>query len=389
MRHLARTVSACLALSILGGASVALADDGAIHLISRGPRHDQLASMTYKPFDYALWGKLDGWTTGSPLTKESTAGKPVLIVVWASWYLTSHAGLVEAQKLADKYPDLIVVGVHHPSGFEKAQEVLATKGIKFASAHDPKKAVFDAFKLTGAPVGFYIIDRAGNLRFPDVDKSSLDAAVKIVSDESAADASKAEARAKEAQKESGDAPMGGPDVKVHVSPEDYKHVKWPAVNNNGLSAKNLQGKPLPAKFGKEKWITPEPSREGKIVVLDFWATWCGPCKAAMPHLDDLYKKYQKDVVIIGISDEDETKVKNFIKQAHHSYPQAVDPRATIKSSLGVQGIPHVVVMSTDGVIRWQGNPHPNADQASLDETIAKLIEIDPGVKARRAAEKKS
>ena len=105
----------------------------------------------------------------------------------------------------------------------------------------------------------------------------------------------------------------------------------------------------------------------------------------MPHLDELYKQYQKDVVVIGISDEDDAKVKAFIKQAKHSYPQAIDPEATVKNALEIQGIPHVVVLSTDGIIRWQGNPHPSADLPGLQDTIAKLIEIDPGIKARARA----
>lgn len=389
MRNLTRLIPACLALATLLGAPLCLADDGAVKLIGRGARRDALAAMTYKPFDGALWEKLDGWKGGLPVTKDSAKGKPVLIVAWASWYLTSHAALADAQKVADKYPDLIVVGVHHANGYEKAPEIVAAKNAKFLIAHDAKKEFYPALRIEAAGPNFYFIDKAGNLRFPDVDKASLDAAAKIVTEESADDAAKAEARSKETQKEKGDTPMSGPDVKTRVSPEDYKKVTWPAGNKTVSSAKNLQGKPLPAKLGKEKWLDKEPSRDGKIIVLDFWATWCGPCKVAMPHLDELYKKYQKDIVVIGISDEDEGKVKNFIKQAKHSYPQAVDPKATVKSSLGIQGIPHVVVLSTDGVIRWQGNPHPNADQASLDEMIAKLVELDPGVKARRASEKKS
>ena len=58
MRNLARAVSLCLALAVLGSAAYALADDSSIKLISRGPRHDALAAMTYKPFDGELWSKL-------------------------------------------------------------------------------------------------------------------------------------------------------------------------------------------------------------------------------------------------------------------------------------------------------------------------------------------
>jgi cytochrome c biogenesis protein CcmG, thiol:disulfide interchange protein DsbE len=391
MRPIARSLSvaAVLALSSFSAAHSALADDGAVKLQGKGPNRDALDAMTYKPFDAALWSKVTDWQGGNAPSAESTKGKPVLVVVWAAWYKTSHGALAEAQKLADKNKDLVVVGVHHAKGFDKAAEVLSTNKITFPVGHDATTAFFPAMHTPAAGPNFYIIDRAGNLRFADVEKSSVEDAVKIVVDESAADAAKAQDRAKEAKKEGGDAPLGGPEVKVRVTPDDYKAVKWPAANKGQLSAKNLQGKPLPVKLGKEKWLGKEPDRDGRIIVIDFWATWCPPCKAAMPHLDELYKKYSKDVVVIGISDEEDAKVKAFIKAAKHSYPQAVDPTGAVKNALGVEGIPHVVVLSTDGVIRWQGNPYPGADLEGLQNVVAKLIELDPGVKARREREKKA
>jgi cytochrome c biogenesis protein CcmG, thiol:disulfide interchange protein DsbE len=386
MHHLARSLIASLVLAA-GIAAHCIADDGVVKLQAKGTQREALDAISYKPFDGALWSSVDGWT-GTPVNKETTAGKPVLIVAWASWYKTSHGALTEAQKIADGNKDLVVVAIHHAKGFDKAADVLGANHVTIPVAHDAQGAFFQGLHVPAAGPNYFVVDRAGNLRFADVEKGSVADAVKIVVDESAADAAKAPERLKEAQKSAGDAPMGGPQVKVHLSPEDYKQVKWPAVNKGVSSAKNLQGKPLPAKFGKEKWLSKEPNRDGKIVVLDFWATWCPPCRAAMPHLDDLYKKYSQNVVVIGISDEDESTVKTFIKSAKHSYPQAIDGAGTIKSAMGIEGIPHVVVLSTDGVIRWQGNPHPSADLPSLQETVAKLIEVDPGVKARQDREKK-
>ncbi len=389
MRRFARPFALAASLALCSLAAIAVADDGAIKLMGKGTSRETLDAMTYKPFDAAIFGKLTGWTGGAAPTADSIKGKPVLLISWAAWYKTSHGALADAQKLADKNKDLIVVAVHHAKGFDKAAEVLATNKITFGAAHDESGAFFQAMKTPAAGPNFYLVDRAGNLRFADVEKSSLDEAVKIVVDESAADAAKAPERAKQTKKAEGDAPMGGPEVKERVSPEDYKQVKWPPTNKGVANAKNLQGKPLPAKLGKETWLGKEPDREGKIIVLDFWATWCGPCKAAMPHLDDLYKKYSKNIVVIGISDEDDATVKKFIKAAKHSYPQAIDQAATVKTALGISGIPHVVVLSTDGVVRWQGNPHPSADLKSLQETVAKLIDVDPGVRARQDREKKA
>jgi thiol-disulfide isomerase/thioredoxin len=373
-------------VALSGAASLCFADDAAVKTIARGARKDALAAMAYKPFDAELWSKVDGWTGGAAPTKDATKGKPVLIIAWASWYTTSHAALVEAQKIADKYKDLIVVGVHHQNGFEKAPEFITAKAAKFPIGHDTKGEFFKALRIEAAGPNYYIVDKAGNLRFLDVEKPSLDAAAKIVSDESADDAAKAEAHSKEDTKSAGETPMGGPEVKPRVTPEDYKAVKWPAKNKGDLAAKDFQGKALPAKFGNEKWLAGKaPDREGKITVIDFWATWCGPCRAVMPKLDEFSKRNTKDVVVIGISNEDEATVKAFIKKTKHSYPQAIDSKSTISNALAIAGIPHVVILSTDGVIRYQGNP---GDFETLEKTVKTLVEIDPGVKARQASEKK-
>jgi thiol-disulfide isomerase/thioredoxin len=387
MRPIARTL--VLSASLLLALSPALADDAAIKLQGKGARRETLDALQHKPFDGSLCSQLDGWTGGPALTKDSfSSGRPALIVAWASWYKTSHAALADAQKMADKNKDLLVLGVHHSKGFDKAPGVLSSNSISFPIAHDASGKFFQGLNIPAAGPNFYLVDRAGNLRFADIEKTSLEDAVKIVVDESPSDAAKSLERAAEAQKAAGQTPLGGPQVKVRANPDDYKGVKWPTTNKSPLSAKNLQGKPLPVKLGKEKWLGKEPDREGKILVLDFWATWCPPCRAAMPLLDELSKKHGKDVVVIGISDEDEATVKKFIKAAKHSYPQAVDPEAGVKNALGIEGIPHVVVLSTDGVIRWQGNPHPSADLQGLQETVAKLIDLDPGVKARQDREKK-
>lgn len=59
----------------------------------------------------------------------------------------------------------------------------------------------------------------------------------------------------------------------------------------------------------EKWLTKEPDRKSKFILVDFWATSCGPCRKAIPELNAFHKKFSDKLVVIGISEETEAKVK--------------------------------------------------------------------------------
>src|SRR5687767_13027650 len=64
-----------------------------------------------------------------------------------------------------------------------------------------------------------------------------------------------------------------------------------------------------------KWVKGEPVKEfekGKVYVVEFWATWCGPCRTSIPHLTEMQKKYEDKVVFIGVSDEDAETVAPFV-----------------------------------------------------------------------------
>lgn len=381
------SVLALCTVLMLGSASALFADDLSVKLQRRGVRRDALNAMTYKPFDTALLGKLADYKGGSAIDESAIKGKPVLLVVWSSWFKSSHVGLNEAQKLITGNPDLVVLGVHHQRGYDKVQEALAATKITFPVAHDASGDVLKALRVEGGGPTLYVVDRAGNMRFADVERGSLAAAVKIVVEEKPEDAAKAEQRVQESIRSKSDAPLAGPSVKTKPADEAYKGASWPKPNRSVQYAKNVQGKPLPVAFGKETWITPKPDLTGKVIVLDFWATWCGPCIAASPMLDELQGKFNDDLVIVGVSGqarpgrpEDVGAIKDFLKKKKSDYSHANDLDQGVYKSLGIQGIPHVVVLSTDGVVRWQGNPH----EETFTKAVEGVIENDPWVKARKA-----
>jgi len=88
---------------------------------------------------------------------------------------------------------------------------------------------------------------------------------------------------------------------------------------------------------------------GKVVLLNFWATWCPPCRSEMPDLDALYKQFKdQGFVVLAISDEDISKVQPYIEQYHYSYPILLDAGRKVHEAFNIEGIPKSFVYDRDG-----------------------------------------
>jgi thiol-disulfide isomerase/thioredoxin len=126
------------------------------------------------------------------------------------------------------------------------------------------------------------------------------------------------------------------------------------IRVGSLSAKSIKGSAAPA-LQIEKWLTAKPEMSGKFVLVDFWATWCGPCRQSIPHLNQLSEKFGDKLVVIGLSDESESSV-NAMKSPAIKYTSAIDTRGRMKKELAVRGIPHALIIDPRGIVRFEGHP---------------------------------
>jgi cytochrome c biogenesis protein CcmG/thiol:disulfide interchange protein DsbE len=131
-------------------------------------------------------------------------------------------------------------------------------------------------------------------------------------------------------------------------------VATASAEEKKLWAKSVLGQKAPD-FVVDKWLTAQPDTKGKFVLIDFWATWCPPCRKAIPELNAFQKKFGEKLVVIGVSDESDAAVKK-LTDPKIEYASAIDQQARMKKKLEVTGIPHCIIIDPQGIVRWEGFP---------------------------------
>lgn len=312
---------------------------------------------------------LIGWALPLPTgVTPFTDGAPVFpgkVIVIQSF--TSRNGMQAvrsteqalAQQLKD--PDLVIVALHTPDGAADAQKRVQSGKMSAILAVDGSGSWCDALGVWKKPVNI-VVDRAGTVRAAGLNRKGLVEAV----NEALADRSPPKPSL---QPSAAAAAAAAP-----AAPAEPK-ADWPPYSNpiDPKKARDLRGKSAPA-MNVTQWLNGSPQLDGRLVVVDFFASWCGPCMNAVPHMNDMASRHEKELVVVGISDEQAGNLRTGLGRAGYpvnsfKYPIGVDPGARMKKGFGITAIPHVAVVSADGIVRWQGHPM-QLDDATVTALIA-------------------
>ena len=144
-----------------------------------------------------------------------------------------------------------------------------------------------------------------------------------------------------------------------------------------LSMTGMAGEPAPdftLKSNQGENLRLEDYR-GQVVMLNFWASWCGPCRTEMPLMDDIYEEY-KDLgfTVLAVNvDEDSTDAKRFLDAVPVSYPILYDNTSTVTAAYGVDAMPTTVMIDRDGNARFVHRGYKPGYEEEYEQQVRQLV----------------
>lgn len=261
-------------------------------------------------------------TEGKTVSLKDYRGKVVLLNIWATWCKPCRDELPSMELLYRKLKDqgFIILAISIDKNPDIVKPFAEKLGLSFPILLDPKEKASRLYRITGIPESF-IIDRDGIIR------------ARII---------------------------GARDWLNKPFVESLKQfLVTPSLDKLGsyfkkMKVQMLEGQKAPDFLLKDinkKKVSLKDFR-GKVVFLNFWATWCNPCIEEMPSMESLYRRFKdKDFVLLAINyRESLEKVKNFIENKKFTFPNILDFNGEVLGSYEVRSIPATFIIDKRGFL---------------------------------------
>jgi thiol-disulfide isomerase/thioredoxin len=288
------------------------------------------------------------------------------IVVVQSWTSANRAGrqaMTDAIAAVSEFSanDVALLLLHTPEGHQGAAEhVEHASKPNVSIVVDSTGKWSDELGIYRTPVNF-IVDRNGVVRFAGLNSEGIVPAIQSIIDD-------------EYDEHEEVAPLPPMQQRLNVA--------FPTTRGNTGRTPDIHGQVGPDVYVPEWFNDPPASLRGKVIKVEFWRTGCPPCINAIPKLNETIERFGDDVVIVAITHERPQDIRQGLSRRNVDpdglrYTIGVDPQRRTATQMNVQGVPHSIVMSYDGIVRWQGHPAGLAD-----ETLEQIIRANNALYAR-------
>ncbi len=287
---------------------------------------------------------------GKELSLEKYRGKVILLDFWATWCGPCIAELPNVKRTYEKHKDqkFEIIGISLDSSKTKLDTFIKKEGLNWIHYWDHNQSIAQQYKVSDIP-SMFLIDGKGVVRKANLSGDALGTEVaKLVKENITKPAiSESKLPTKGTQMKSVPALKIQKKETTTQNPISMQQLRekmqaWVGKKVPDLEVKDISGNKLSMK-----------DYRGQVVLLDFWATWCGPCIAEMPKLKKTFQEHKdQKFQIIGISlDKTKQPLEDYIKKEELGWVHYWDEDRKVRTEFGVKGIPTAFLIDGEGTIR--------------------------------------